>query len=161
MAKKFNFDAGKFIQDNPYVSLIVLGGLSYLGYSIYRGYKKNRSSSVEESEKNPFNYTVFMQNAETKAKNRRDNIKSYSSADALKYAEKLYETWNDFGFDYPDEAKVIIRNMPSKYDFAKVLIAYKNKYNREYQADIKDRYNEDNYNAVMETALDISADYRK
>ncbi len=102
-----------------------------------------------------------MQNAENKAKNKRETIKSYSSADALKYAEKLYETWNDFGFDYPDEAKVIIRNMPSKYDFAKVLIAYKNKYNREYQADIKDRYNEDNYNSVMETALDISADYRK
>jgi hypothetical protein len=160
MAKRSSFNIGQFITDNPFISLIVLGGVSYVGYSVYRNFKKKKAGSVEESEKNPFNYSVFMKNAEAKASNKKQKIKSFSADDTRKFAEKLYKTWNNIGFDYPEEAVVIIKNMPSKYDFSKVLVAYNSKYGSDYQASIKDNYNEDNYNKVMETALDIAADYR-
>jgi hypothetical protein len=160
MARKSSFNTGQFISENPLISLVVLGGVSYVGYSIYRSIKKGRQGSKEASEKNPFNYTVFITNAEAKAEKRKQKIKSISTAEAKKFAEKLHNTWNTFGFDYPEEAVVIIKNMPSKYDLAKVLQVYNDTYGFDYQAKIKDKYNEDNYDLVITTALDLGTDYR-
>jgi hypothetical protein len=157
---KSSFDTGKFVSENPVISLIVLGGVSYLGYSIYRSIKKNKQGSKEASEKNPFNYTVYITNTEAKAEKKKQKIKSFTTADAKVYAEKLHNTWNTWGFDYPEEAVVIIKNMPSKYDFAKVLQVYNNTYGFDYQAKIKEKYNEDNYDLVITTALDLATDYR-
>ena len=157
---KSSFNTGEFIMKNPIISLIVAGGAVYGINRIIVNYKKSKASSVEASEKNPFNYVVYMQNADSEANSKRKRIVSYNSEEALKFAEKLHETWNTFGFDYPEVAQVIIRNMPSKYDFAKVLQAYNNNYGYDYQAKIKEKYNEDNYDKVINVANDLNVKYR-
>ena len=157
---KTKFNATKFITDNPVISLIVVGGGVYGINLIIKGIKKRRSGIIEDSEKNPFNYVRFLKMAEDKAQNKRQNIFSFTTEEATKQAEKLHETWNTWGFDYPEEAQVIIKNMPSKYDFAKVLEVYNNKYGFDYQAKIKEKYSTDNYDKVIGVANDLSIDYR-
>ena len=160
MARRSRFDSAKFLQENPVTSLIFIGGIGFLGYTVYKQIKKGRAGTKEESEKNPFNYTVFMSNTEEKAQRKKQSLKVYTLDEAKKFAEKLHKTWGTVTFDYPEEAKVIIQNMPSKYDFAKVLTVYNSTYGYDYQSKIKDKYNEDNYNMIIETALDIPTDYR-
>lgn len=160
MAKK-SFDPGKFVSENPVVSLIFIGGIGYLGYAIYSGIKKGQDEAIEKSTGNPFNYTAFIEKTNKIAQLKKQKIAVISADERLTQAKKLYNTWNTFGFDYPDEAIVIINNFPSKYDFAQTLITYRDKYGSDYQADIKDKYSEDNYNRVMESAKDMKIDYRK
>ena len=158
---KSKFDTARFVQENPLTSLIFIGGIGFLGYKIYTNIKKGSAGAKEESEKNPFNYTVFMSNTEEKAEKKKHQIKSFTTEEAKKFAEKLHQTWNTVGFDYPEEAVIIIRNMPSKYDLAKVLVAYNSKYGYDYQSKIKEKYKEDNYNKVIDSALDLETEYRR
>jgi hypothetical protein len=154
------FNTGKFISENPFISLIVVGGAFYGVTRIIKAVKKNKASVVEDSEKNPFNYVNFIKIAEDKAKTKKQTIVSFSTEEATKQAEKLHSTWNTFGLDYPEEAGIIIKNIPSKYDFAKVLTIYNNKYGYDYQAKIKDKYNTNNYDKVIGIANDLAIDYR-
>jgi hypothetical protein len=160
MKRKSSFKPGEFIMQNPFISLLVVGGGVYGINLLIKGIKKNRQGIVEESEKNPFNYTTFIDNTEKEANRKGQTIATYTSEEAIKQAQKLHETWNTIGFDYPEEAVVIIRNTPSKYDFAKVLQAYNSKYGYDYQAKIKDKYNAENYDKVINTANDINTKYR-
>jgi hypothetical protein len=157
---KTRFNTGKFISENPVISLIVVGGVVYGVTRVVKGIKKKQASVVEESEKNPFNYTNYIKLAEDKAGRKRQTIVSFTTEEATKQAEKLHQTWNTWGFDYPEEAQVIIKNMPSKYDFAKVLEVYNNKYGFDYQAKIKDKYNTDNYDKTIGIANDLTVEYR-
>lgn len=157
---KSKFNVGQFITENPLISLIVVGGAVYGVTRIVKGVKKGKDKVIETSEKNPFNYTVFMTAVEDKANKKRQQIARYTDEEATSFAEKLHQTWNTWGFDYPEEAQTIIRNMPSKYDFAFVLKKYMDKYGFDYQAKIKDKYNEDNYSATMTVATDLPTEYR-
>ena len=50
MAKK-KFNVGQFITDNPFISLIVVGGAVYGVTRIVKGVKKGKDKVIETSEK--------------------------------------------------------------------------------------------------------------
>lgn len=157
MAKKKGFNVGTFVSENPFISLILLGGISYGGYKVYKSIKDKARENIDESETNPFNWKEYIDSATAylTKKGLIDSVISIKPAEALERAKKLHKTWNSVGFDYPEEALSIVRSMESKYDLAKVLKSYFDNYGFDYRDKIKDKYSEEEYNKVIDEGNDL------